>query len=93
MTPISHQPTNIASQRTVLRDHRRRQAKERLRVGPEWRGTDDYVFSTGWGEPIHPNTVSSLMTTLIKTHNDQQGEPLPQFRRCPVSEGLEPPTF
>ncbi len=33
----------------VLRDHRKHQAEERLRVGPEWRGTDDYVFSTAWG--------------------------------------------
>ena len=64
----------------VLRDHRKRQAGERLRVGPEWRGTDDYVFSTSWGEPIHPDTVSSLMTTLINTHNDQQSEPLPHAR-------------
>ena len=64
----------------VLRDHRKRQAEERLRVGPEWRGTDDYVFSTAWGEPIHPDTVSSLMTTLINTHNDQQSEPLPHAR-------------
>jgi integrase len=30
----------------VLRDHRKRQAEERLKVGPEWCGTDDYVFST-----------------------------------------------
>jgi integrase len=64
----------------VLRDHRKRQAGERLRVGPEWRGTDDHVFSTSRGEPIHPDTVSSLMTTLINTHNDQQGEPLPHAR-------------
>jgi integrase len=56
----------------ILRDHRKRQAEERLRVGPEWRGADDYVFSTAWGEPIHPDTVSSLTTTLINTHNHQQ---------------------
>ncbi len=37
-----------------LREHHKRQAEERLRVGPGWRGTDDYVFSTAWGEPIHP---------------------------------------
>ena len=49
-------------------------------MGPEWRGTDDYVFSTAWGEPIHPDTVSSLMTTLINTRNDQQDEPLPHAR-------------
>ena len=64
----------------MLRDHRKRQAEERLKVGPEWRGTDDYVFSTAWGEPIHPDTVSSLMTTLTNTHNDQQSEPLPHAR-------------
>ena len=28
------------------------QAGERLRVGPGWRGTDDYVFSTSWSEPL-----------------------------------------
>ncbi len=38
----------------VLKDHRKRQGEERLRAGPEWRGADDYVFSTAWGEPIHP---------------------------------------
>jgi len=64
----------------VLREHRKRQAGERLRVGPEWRGTDDYVFSTAWGEPIHPDTVSSLMATLIDTHNAQQSEKLPHAR-------------
>jgi integrase len=69
----------------VLRDHRKRQAEERLRVGPEWRGTDDYVFATAWGEPIHPDTVSSLMTVLINTHSDPQDgdepdDPLPRAR-------------
>jgi integrase len=57
-----------------------RQAEERLKVGPEWCGTEDYVFSTAWGKPIHPDTVSSLMTALIVTHNDRQGEPLPHAR-------------
>jgi integrase len=64
----------------VLRDHRRRQAEERLKVGPEWCGTGDYVFSTAWGKPIHPDTVSSLMTGLIVAHNDRQGQPLPHAR-------------
>jgi integrase len=27
------------------------------------------VFTTGSGSPIHPDTVSSLMVDLIKTHN------------------------
>ncbi len=69
----------------VLRDHHKRQAEERLRVGPDWRGTDDYVFATAWGEPIHPDTVSSLMTTLINAHNNPEdaekpNDPLPHAR-------------
>ena len=55
----------------VLRDHWKRQAQDRLKAGPEWKGTDDYVFCTAWGDPVHPDTVSSLMTTLIKAHNDK----------------------
>jgi integrase len=38
----------------VLRDHRKRQAEERLRVGPEWRSTDDHVFSTAWASQSTP---------------------------------------
>jgi integrase len=43
------------------------------------------VFATAWGEPIHPDTVSSLMTVLINAHNDPQAgeqpdEPLPHAR-------------
>ena len=66
-----------------LREHHKRQAEERLRAGPGWRGTDDYMFSTAWGEPIHPDTVSSLMPTayqLVNTQNDQHDEPLPHAR-------------
>ena len=65
----------------VLRDHRKRQAQERLTVGPEWKGTEDYVFCTAWGEPVHPDTVSSLMATLIKAHNGASpDEALPHAR-------------
>jgi integrase len=67
----------------VLREHRSRQTAEQLAVGTDWRGTDDYVFTTGWGEPVHPDTVSSLMPDLIKSHNearDQAGELLPHAR-------------
>jgi integrase len=65
----------------VLRDHRKRQAEERLTVGVEWKGTDDYVFCTAWGEPVHPDTVSSLMATLIQGHNEAHpDETLPHAR-------------
>jgi integrase len=67
----------------VLKEHRARQAAEQLTVGPEWRGSDDYVFTTGWGEPVHPDTVSSLMADLIRSHNEareSEGELLPHAR-------------
>lgn len=70
----------------VLREHRKHQAAERLTVGPNWRGsTDDYVFTSAWGEPVYPDTVSSLMAVLIKRYNDSQakakpGKPLPPAR-------------
>jgi integrase len=53
----------------ILTEHRKRQAEDHMLVGPDWKGTDDYVFTSAWGEPIHPDTVSSLMATLIKAHN------------------------
>ncbi|MEV5705746.1 tyrosine-type recombinase/integrase [Actinoallomurus sp. NPDC052274] len=57
----------------VLKAHRQRQNADRLAAGEEWKGAagkdDDYLFTTAWGEPIHPDTVSSLMASLIARHN------------------------
>ena len=70
----------------VLRDHRKRQVTQRLTVGSQWRGeSDDYVFTSAWGEPVYPDTVSSLMSVLINRHNERQaagnpGRPLPAAR-------------
>ncbi|MEU4718339.1 site-specific integrase [Nonomuraea dietziae] len=33
------------------------------------KGKDTYVFTTGWGEPVFPDTLSSLMPKLIEAHN------------------------
>ncbi|MGW0591792.1 tyrosine-type recombinase/integrase [Streptosporangium sp. NPDC002607] len=38
----------------VLKAQRSKQA-----AGQEWRGTDDHVFTTGWGEPISIPTRSA----------------------------------
>jgi integrase len=65
----------------VLRDRWKRQTQDRLKAGPQWKGTDDYVFRTAWGEPIHPDTVSSLMATLIKAHNDKHPDSAPPHAR------------
>ena len=64
---------------TVLRQRHRDQASEQLHAGNSWRGTKDgYVFTTGWGEPIHPDTVTSLMAKLIRAHNEPQEGPGPK---------------
>jgi len=52
----------------VLRQRKADQAAEQLKAGDSWRGVKDgYVFTTGWGEPIYPDTVTSLMTKFIRT--------------------------
>ncbi|MFC4117477.1 site-specific integrase, partial [Nonomuraea zeae] len=55
----------------VLKAHRARQDEERLRLGEFWKGGGAYVFTTGWGDPLFPDTPSSLMPKLIETHNKQ----------------------
>ncbi|MEU7990525.1 tyrosine-type recombinase/integrase [Streptosporangium canum] len=69
----------------VLKAQRSKQAADKLVAGQEWRGTDDHVFTTGWGEPIHPDTVSSLTATMIRRYNDpakgpKPNKPLPHAR-------------
>jgi integrase len=70
----------------VLRQHKAGQPAEQALAGDYWRGSSDgHVFTTGWGEPIYPDTVSSLMTKLIRAHNqpkDGSGpkDPLPHAR-------------
>jgi integrase len=51
----------------VLHQRKSDQAAEQLKAGDSWRGAKDgYVFTSGWGEPIYPDTVTSLMTKLIR---------------------------
>ena len=59
----------------VLRQRKADQAAEQLKAGDSWHGTKDgYVFTTGWGEPIYPDTVTSLMAKLIRAN-----QPTPQL--------------
>ncbi len=63
----------------VLRQRKADQAAEQLRADDSWRGTKDgYVFTTGWGEPIYPDTVTSLMSKLIRSHNEPEQGPRPK---------------
>jgi integrase len=66
----------------VLRQRKADQAAEQLQAGDSWRGAKDgYVFTTGWGEPVSPDTVTSLMTKFIRAHNepDQRSRPKDQL--------------
>ena len=78
-------PVERAKRPCVMKEHRARQAEERLTAGPEWVSGDEYVFTTGWGGPVYPDTVSSLIGDLIRAHNvtvgeSSVGEPLPHAR-------------
>jgi hypothetical protein len=42
-----------------------------LRAGLGWRVGHEYVFTVGWGGPVHPDTVSSLVGDLIEAYNGQ----------------------
>ena len=53
----------------VLHDHHRQQAEERLAAGSAWNDTSGLVFTSRWGEPLYPDTVTALMTKLINRHN------------------------
>lgn len=72
---VSTDDTTVA----VLRQHKVDQAAEQLCAGDFWRGTKDgHVFTTGWGEPIYPDTVTSLMSKLIRAHNRPEHGPRPK---------------
>jgi integrase len=60
----------------ILREHRRRQAEERLAAGPAWTDSGGLVFTNRWGEPLYPDTVTALMTKLINRHNNADPPPL-----------------
>ncbi|SEH00365.1 Phage integrase family protein [Nonomuraea solani] len=64
---VSLDPSTVRA----LKAHRARQDEERLRLGESWKGGGAYVFTTGWGDPLFPDTPSSLMPKLIETHNKQ----------------------
>jgi integrase len=52
---------------------------EQLRAGDSWRGTKEgYAFTAGWGEPICPDTVTSLMAKLICARNQPAQGPQPK---------------
>ena len=67
---------------TILREHRRQQAEERLAAGSAWNDNGGLVFTTRWGEPLYPDTVTALMAKLINTHNKTatKTSPLPHAR-------------
>jgi integrase len=52
----------------VLREHRRRQLAERMKVGPLWRESE-LVFTAEDGAALYPDTVTALMRKLIADHN------------------------
>ena len=40
-------------------------SQDHVQVGPEWKSGDDYVFTTAWGEPVHPDTVADIFAWTV----------------------------
>ncbi|TDD75415.1 hypothetical protein [Actinomadura rubrisoli] len=66
---------------TALREHRKAQAADKLLTGGKWRGGEDgYMLATGWGDPIHSDSVGWLMTKTIRVYNaPNEGPPFPML--------------
>ena len=60
---------------TVLREHQRCQDEERLAAGSAWNDNGGLVFTSRWGEPLYPDTVTALMSKLIHQHNKSVSAP------------------
>ena len=67
---------------TVLREHQSRQEAEQDIAGDAWLG-EDYVFTTGLGRPVPPDTVTNLIALLIRQYNEPA---IPGTRRTPRQE-------
>ena len=67
---------------TIRREHHHRQAEERRAAGTAWIDNDGLVFTTKWGEPLYPDTVTALMNKLITAHNKsvKSAQALPHAR-------------
>ncbi|GAA1264128.1 hypothetical protein Psi02_76320 [Planotetraspora silvatica] len=56
---------------TVLREHLAAREVERRRIGDAWKVEDNgHIFTTAWGGPIYPTTVTALPGKLIKAYNE-----------------------
>jgi integrase len=53
----------------VLKAHRLRQMADQEVAGEAWTNTG-HVFTTGFGVPIYPDTVTQVFTKLIRAHNE-----------------------
>ena len=70
-----------------LKGHRRRQMTDQSKVGEAWPDSG-HVFTTGLGDPIYPDTVTQLMSKVIRAYNvpdptnpeKTPGVPLPHAR-------------
>ena len=71
----------------VMRMHRAAQLVERDRLGQAWTNLDDLVFTREDGEPLYPDSVTQLITKLIRQHNSPA---IPGRRGTPRVE-LPPP--
>ena len=67
----------------IMREHRRRQAEERLAAGSAWTGNGGLVFTTKWGQPLYPDTVTALMKQADQRLQQDRLSACPGAPSCP----------
>jgi integrase len=65
-THRSSRPVDVSDDvLSVLREHREKQGKDRLKMGDAW-PNEDWVFATRWGTPIEPSNLRREFRAIIE---------------------------
>jgi integrase len=64
-----HPVPQLRADASVAGHYLPRGAIELQAAGTAWSSHEDLVFTTRWGEPLYPDSVTALMSKLIREHN------------------------
>ena len=74
----------------ILREHRRQQAAERLAAGSAWNDSGGLVFTSRWGEPLYPDTVTRAHDQADQRTQQVGHSPGHATPPCPAARSAPP---
>lgn len=69
-TKTEHSQRQLVLSPTLLEDlraHRAAQLQQRLFMGPEWKGSREFIFTNSFGGPLNPGTLNEAFKDLLKS--------------------------